>query len=96
MKWMEWDFGGDETIVVEYEFDAGSPPTLYYADGTGDDGCPPSVDIVSFTYKDIDITQLVWELIDKPDSLYELEREIMEYELDGGGYDWEDYWDSGE
>lgn len=96
MRVWEWFFDGDTTvsdpIEVEYSFDAGETEVRYFRDGSGQPATPPSVDIVRFTFKGVDITNLVWELVNARD-IDELEMEIAEFEESGGGFDIEDFFE---
>ena len=78
-KW-EWDWSTtSENIVVEYSFTPGAPGVRYYADGSGEPPTPPSVDIVRFRFKGVDITELIDALVDGG-VLDDLEMEIIDHE----------------
>jgi len=82
MRVYDWEWSTtDDTIVVEYEFDAGDPGVMYYADGSGEPPTPPSVDIVRFKYKGVDITDLIEALVEA-DVLDDIEMEIVDHERD--------------
>ena len=96
MRVWEWFFDGETTvsdpIEVEYSFDAGEREVTYYNDGSGQPATPPSVDIVRFRFKGVDITNLMWELVSAK-VIDELEMEIIDHEETGGGFDIEDFFD---
>lgn len=96
MRVWEWFFDGDTTvsepIEVEYSFDAGEQEVRYFRDGSGQPATPPSVDIVRFRFKGVDVTNLIWELAHSK-VIDGLEMEIADHEENGGGYDVEDFFD---
>ena len=96
MRVWEWFFDGDTTvsdpIEVEYSFDAGETEVTYFRDGSGQPATSPSVDVVRFTFKGVDITNLIWELVSAR-VIGELEMEITEFEENGGGFDIEDFFE---
>ena len=63
---------------------------MYYADGSGTPPDPPSVELVRMKYKGVDVTELLFTLLND-EVLEELEYEIAEYMQEGGGYDPDDY-----
>ena len=80
MRFWDWEWSTtDDAIVVEYEFDGGDPGVMYYADGSGEPPTPPSVDIVRFKFKGVDITELIDALVDGG-VLDDLEMEIIDHE----------------
>ena len=92
MTW-NWEWTTDTTedlVEVVYEYDSGDAGVMYYADGSGTPPDPPSVELVRMKYKGVDVTELLFALLDD-DVLEELEYEIAEYMQEGGGYDPEDY-----
>lgn len=46
-------------LIVEYDYDAGSPMVMYYKDGTGHPGDPASIDIINITIGEIDVYELL-------------------------------------
>lgn len=92
MTW-NWEWTSDTTedlVEVVYEYDAGDAGVMYYADGSGTPPDPPSVELVRMKYKGVDVTELLFTLLND-EVLEELEYEIAEYMQEGGGYDPEDY-----
>lgn len=96
MNVWEWHFdttSSDEPIEVEYSFDAGEREVTYYTDGSGHPSTPSSVQLVRFKFKGIDITNLVWALVNS-EAIEDLEFEINEFEDNGGGFDITDFFES--
>lgn len=82
----------DEPIEVEYSFDAGEREVTYYTDGSGHPSTPSSIELVRFKFKGIDITNLVWALVNS-EAIEDLEFEINEFEENGGGFDITDFFE---
>ena len=94
MKHWEWNFDGTDAsgdpIDVEYQFDCGDDEVTYYRDGSGYPGSAPSIEIVRFIFKGVDVTDLIWAIV-STDAIDDLEFAIQEYEEQGGGFDIEDF-----
>ena len=87
-----WEWTTDTTedaVEIVYHYDAGDAGVMYYADGSGCPPEPPSVELVRMKYKGVDITDLMFSVLD--DTLEEIELEICEHVQDGGLYDPEDF-----
>jgi len=88
-----WEWTSDTTedpVEIAYNYDAGDAGVMYYADGSGSPPEPPSVELLRLTYKGVDVTNLLFSLLND-DVFEELEVEICEDVQDGGFYDPEDY-----
>jgi hypothetical protein len=91
-----WDWYFDNStstespIEVEYQFDAGEREVTYYNDGSGYPGDASSVSIVKFKFRGVDITPIIWALVES-DAIDDLEMEINEFEDNGGSFDITDF-----
>ena len=92
MRCWNWDLTTDEPVEVVYEYTEGDGGVWYYPDGSGHPPEGSEVELISFTYKGKDITDIVFELASHK-ILEDLHQKICEFEDEGGGYDWEDYWE---
>ena len=92
MRYWDWEVTTDEPVEVQYTYTKGEDGVRYYPDGSGLPPSPSSVELVQFTYQGKDITDLIFELVSHK-VLDDLQTEISEFEEEGGGYDWEDYWE---
>lgn len=82
MKTFEWEWScTDPAIVIEYDFTPGDPGVTHFEDHSGEPPSPPYVDITTFKFQGVDITDLMEMLMDQ--SLAdEIEAEIIEWEED--------------
>lgn len=96
MRYWEWYFDSSDAtgdpIEIEYQFDSGDAEVTYYRDGSGYPGSAPSVNIVSFNFKGVDITDLIHALV-ATNVIDDIEMEIAEHEENGGGWDIEDFFE---
>ena len=66
MKKFDWDWSHtDPSIVIEYDYTPGDPGAAYFDDGSGEPPSPPYIDIVSFSFSGVDITNLMDMMMDQ-------------------------------
>jgi len=63
----------DVKVNVEYYYDKGEPMVMYYPDGSGHPGMPPSAEIQAVYAGDVDIYELL-----SADMLDYIEQKIIE------------------
>ena len=88
-----WEWTSDtteDTVEIAYNYAAGDAGVMYYADGSGSPPEPPSVELLRLTYKGVDVTNLLFSLLND-DVFEELEVEICEDVQDGGFCDSDDF-----
>ena len=95
MRCWDWEISTTSDLIeVEYNFLEGEDEVRYYPDGSGLPSTPSEVELVRFTFKGTDITDLIFELVHHK-LIEDLREEIRDHEENGGSYDWEDYWEKG-
>lgn len=80
MKKFEWVWSHTEpAIVIEYQYTPADPGVAYYADGSGQPPSPAYIDVVGFTFRGADITNLMEMFMDES-MVDDIEDEIIEWE----------------
>lgn len=95
MNVFEWDLtafnGKGEAVEVEYSIDGGEDAVAYHRGGHGTPKSYPSVTIERFIFKGIDISDIVFELIQQED-LGHLEM-VIEEDINDSMLDSEDFFE---